>query len=171
MGEVPPDFEPHSALTKFGNQTTLKSDPKKAPNGVDFWWDEATPNTGNCWFDNTGSDGTRDSLTADPPLAPEPGQSMPGFLPEDCETSVGGPGYSAKVPGLLACYGQWETGELDAPACTWFNTPPKPGSAAAKAAQAAELKTQRKFGDGDAGARITEWVEELAGEISYGPQG
>ena len=59
MGQVPPDFKPHPALTKFGNQTTLSGDADAAPNGVDFWWDEATPNTGNCWFDNTGPDGTR----------------------------------------------------------------------------------------------------------------
>jgi hypothetical protein len=171
MGEVPPSFEPHSGLTKFGNKTTLKSDPETAPNGVDFWWDEATANTGNCWFNNSGPDGTRDSLTADPPIAPAPQTSPPGFLPENCATSVGSLNYAAKVPVLLACYGQWETGELEAPSCTWYDTPPKPGSAEAKQGQAEQLRMERQAGDGDAGARITEWVEELAGEISYGPQG
>ena len=37
------------------------------PNGADFWWDEATGNTGNCWFDNTGSDGTAASVTGPAP--------------------------------------------------------------------------------------------------------
>ena len=31
------------------------------PNGVDFWWDEFSGNTGNCWFDNTGFDGSAGS--------------------------------------------------------------------------------------------------------------
>src|SRR3954464_4064680 len=34
-----------------------------SPNGVDFWWDQggiitSTDNSGNCWYGNTGSDGT-----------------------------------------------------------------------------------------------------------------
>ncbi len=169
MGEVPPSFKPHPGLTKFGNQTTLSSSPRTAPNGVDFWWDEATPNTGNCWFDNTGPDGTRASLTADPPVAPAAGQSTPGFLPEDCETSIGGAGYSAKAPVLLSCYGQWETKELDAPGCGWYNTPPQPGSAAAKAAAARQLRMQRMLARGNVADRISTWVNELAGKISYGP--
>ncbi len=106
MGEVPPDFKSFPELTMFGNPTTLKGDPKTAPNGVDFWWDEATPNTGNCWPDNTGPDGTHDSLTADPPIG-QAGQSTPGFLPEDCASSVGQRRIRApRCPVLLDCFAQ-----------------------------------------------------------------
>ena len=165
MGQVPPGFEPHDGLELFGNKTSLDGSTGTAPNGVDFYWDEATMNTGNCWYDNTGSDGTRESLTADPPIGPSAGQSMPGFLPEDCASSMGSaPGYASKAPVLLACYGQWETGNLDASSCSWWDTPPQPGSAAAASQRRAEdrLTPSRALRD---------WVDALAGDISYGPQG
>lgn len=165
MGQVPPGFKPHDGLTLFGNQTTLTAESKTAPNGVDFWWDEATPNTGNCWYDNEGSDGTRESLTADPPVGPAANESVPGFLPEKCASSTGSPnGYSSKAPGLLTCYGQWETDGIGAPGCSWWDTPPQPGSAAASSQQRAEdalLPSQA----------LRDWVEALAGKISYGPRG
>ncbi|HYH58775.1 MAG TPA: right-handed parallel beta-helix repeat-containing protein [Thermoleophilaceae bacterium] len=165
MGQVPPGFKPFPALKMFGNKTSLsKGKPETAANGVDFWWDEATATTGNCWYDNEGPDGTRDSLTADPPINPVADQSTPGFLPENCATSVGGNGYMAKVPGLLACFAQWESRELDQPGCTWWDTPPKPGTAAAASARRtapeAQLTPSRALRD---------WVHDLAGQISYGP--
>src|SRR3954469_21422990 len=38
-----------------------------SPNGVDFWWDQggiivSTSNSGDCWYSNTGSDGTAASV-------------------------------------------------------------------------------------------------------------
>lgn len=170
MGEVPPDFKPHPGLTKFGNQTSLAGSPETAPNGVDFWWDEATPNTGNCWFDNTGPNGTRDSLTGDPAIGPTPGQSTPGFLPEDCGSSVGSPAYSGKAALLLACFGQYETDMLEGGTCTWFDTPPQPGSAEARTARAASERQEQRLADSADGQAIEEWIDGLAGEITYGPQ-
>ncbi len=171
MGEVPPDFKSFPELTMFGNQTSLKNNPKTAPNGVDFWWDEAMTNTGNCWPDNTGPDGTHGSLTADPPIG-QAGQSAPGTLPENCASSIGGAGYAAKVPGLLACFGQWESGDLDAPGCTWFNTPPQPGSRAAKAESQEQERLQERVANGSEAAAVQDWVSEFAGgQISLGPQG
>jgi hypothetical protein len=165
MGQVPPGFKPHAALTLFGNETTLTADSKTAPNGVDFWWDEAPVNTGNCWYNNEGPDGTRDSLTADPPIGPGENQSVPGSLPEHCATSTGSAtGYSNKAPGLLACFGQWETDNLDAPGCSWWDTPPKPGSAAASSQQRAEERLTPS-------QELRDWVDALAGDVSYGPQG
>jgi hypothetical protein len=164
MGQVPPDFEPHPGLDMFGNQTTLDGSAETAPNGVDFWWDEATVNTGNCWYDNVGPDGTRDTLTADPPLGPE-GESVPGFLPEKCATSMGSEsGYSSKAPMLLACYGQWETGNLDASSCSWWDTPSQPGGAAAASQPRAEDLLEPS-------QALRDWVDDLAGDISYGPEG
>jgi hypothetical protein len=165
MGQVPPGFQPHEGLDWFGNKTSLDSSPKTAPNGVDFWWDEATVNTGNCWHDNEGPDGTRDSLTADPPLGPSAGASMPGFLPEDCASSMGSaPGYTSKAPVLLACYGQWEMDSLDASSCSWWDTPAQPGSAAAASERRAEDLIEPS-------KALRDWVDALAGDISYGPEG
>ena len=128
MGQVPPGFRPYPELEMFGNQTTLDGSSETAANGVDFWWDEATANTGNCWYDNEGSDGTRDTVTASPPVGPAENESVPGFLPEKCATSMGSAsGYSSKSPGLLVCFGLWETDNVDAPAgCDWWDTPSKP---------------------------------------------
>jgi parallel beta helix pectate lyase-like protein len=165
MGQVPPGFQPHPDLDLFGNQTSLDGSAETAPNGVDFWWDEATPNTGNCWYDNVGSDGTRDTLTADPPIGPMENESVPGFLPEKCATSMGNAaGYSEKAPVLLGCYGQWETDMLDASSCSWWDTPPQPGGAAA----ASQRRPEDLIEPSDV---LREWVSDLAGDISYGPEG
>jgi hypothetical protein len=161
MGQAPPGFKPSPAVNKFGNPSGVKNG--SPLNGVDFWWDEFTGNTGNCWYQNQGPDGTRDSLTADPPLNPSEGESVPGFLPENCATSMGtANGYSNKAPILLACFGQWETGNLDAPGCGWWDTPPQPGSAAA----ASQRSPEEALAPSPA---LREWVYDLAGEISYGP--
>ena len=160
MGEVPPGFKPFPELTMFGNETTLTDNPKKAPNGVDFWWDEATPNTGNCWFDNTGPDGTAGSVSSDP-----------AALPADCASSVGSPAYGSKVGDLLACFAQWESDNLDSGTCTWFNTPPKPGSRAAKAQQREQQALRDRMAASSEGEAIQEWVSELSGETSFGPLG
>jgi hypothetical protein len=94
----------------------------KQPNGTDFWWDQYAGNTGNCWHDNTGVNGNRASLTSVPPIGPVAGQSVPGFLPEDCATSVGtgGPAQEAELVNCLADF-TYDTGT-----CDWFTTPKKP---------------------------------------------
>ena len=171
MGEVPPDFKSFPELTMFGNPTSLKDNPKTARNGVDFWWDEATPNTGNCWPGNTGPDGTHGSLTADPPIG-QAGTSAPGFLPEDCASSVGSANYAMKVPGLLNCFTNYEAEDFDGPGCTWFNTPPQPGTRAAAAARRAEQGgLEGQVATGSQEAAIQDWVSELSGQTSFGPQG
>jgi hypothetical protein len=141
MGKPPKGFKPSVAVHKFGNPTSLDDG---AENGVDFWWDEA-PTEGNCWHDNTGPDGTRDSLTADPPIGPTPGKNVPGFLPEACDSSdptypagVGGPGYSTKAGMLVIC------GE-GLPGCEWFVPPAEPGSAAAERQRRRSNRIARDF--------------------------
>jgi hypothetical protein len=180
MGQVPPDFEPHPQLTMFGNPTSLGGDggdggnaPKTAagtaPNGIDFYWDEATPNTGNCWFDNTGPDGTHDSLTADPPIGPA-GQSAPGSLPEDCANSMGSPAYGAKVSYLLTCFAQWESKDFAAPGCGWWDTPPQPGTPAARAERRDQQRLQERLAHSSRAAALQDWVSELSGDTDFGPQ-
>jgi hypothetical protein len=123
MGRPPPDFEFPSALKRF-SVPHAKLAPQM-PNGTDFWWDEA-PTVGNCWYDNTGFDGTPASITG--PGAGEP----PNTLPSDCASSSG-PGDVVKLGMLLDC-SLWERGQTsaDRPLCEWFQMPAQPGSAAAK---------------------------------------
>jgi Right handed beta helix region len=83
------------------------------PNGVDFWWDESAGTHENCWFDNTGVNGTPGSVTGDP----QP-------LPSDCNSSLGTASDPSKFAELLACFAATEGGPQDA--CPWFTTPPKP---------------------------------------------
>jgi len=123
MGQRPPDFEFPGALSRFDVPHAKLAD--SMPNGVDFWWDEA-PTVGNCWFDNTGTDGTAGSVTG-----PGAGQA-PETLPSDCSSSQG-PGDVVKEAMLLDC-SMWERGQTaaDRPMCEWFRAPEQPGSAAAK---------------------------------------
>jgi hypothetical protein len=94
-----------------------------APNGngnpaegrTDFWWDQYAGNTGNCWHDNTGTDGTAASVTSTP--------SGP-LLPAKCdETSIGTGSSEGQEAELLNCFGDIE-GETGT--CPWFTTPSKP---------------------------------------------
>ena len=89
-----PGFKRHPGLTKFGNQSGLAgggSVPASLPNGVDFWWDEFPGSDGNCWFDNTGADGSEGSVTSDPAL----------LLPSACGPTSVGLGNVAKEAVLL----------------------------------------------------------------------
>jgi hypothetical protein len=120
--KVPPStsYNNHVHGNKMGQSPTGA----KAPNGLDFWWDQYAGNTGNCWYDNIGNNGDRASVTADPPLAPVAGQSLPGFLPEDCDAATNvGTGNPVKEEELLGCYASFT---YDVDACPWFSTPPKP---------------------------------------------
>ena len=57
MGRPPPGFSFNDAVDMFGNRHGAEGS-ASLPNGVDFWWDEFAGNNGNCWYDNTGADGT-----------------------------------------------------------------------------------------------------------------
>ena len=171
MGQVPPDFAVHPGLTTFGNQTGLldKPLPTQLPNGVDFWWDEFPGNTGNCWFDNIGPDGTRDSLTGNPPMAPQAGTSPPGFLPEDCATSVG-LGVPEKSTQLLRCFAQREAEAEDLPTCDWFDAPPRPGTAAARSAQREQQRADREFARSPEGVALEQRLNSIIGDAAPGDQ-
>ena len=173
MGQVPPGFEPHPGLTKFGNKTTLKSSPAQAPNGVDFWWDQFPTNDGNCWYDNKGPDGTRASLTGDPPLSPAPGTSVPLFLPEDCSTSIGSVvTYPVKGLILLTCFAQFEAGEAgsDPSPCYWYEMPSQPNSAAARADQRRQTRWERSLARTADAKTLQDRAREIAGDVDYGPE-
>ena len=122
MGRPPPGFKFPAAVDQFGADRA--TGPGPYPNGLDFWWDEFTGNTENCWFGNTGPDGTAGSITG-------PGEgSPPAVLPSNCATSVGG-GDVAKTGYLIECSNgpDNDTGPTD---CDWWRPAPQPSSAAAK---------------------------------------
>jgi len=118
-GAVPPSTSYHNQF--YGNVMGRSPDGAVLPNGTgdvasgrtDFWWDQYEGNTGNCWHDNTGKDGTSAGVTSTPP-AP--------ILPSACDTSVG-TGGAAQEAELLACFAAIEEGTET---CPWFETPSKP---------------------------------------------
>jgi hypothetical protein len=120
--KVPPSTSYNNEV--YGNKMGRAPNGSQLRNGTDFWWDQFLANTGNCWHDNTGRDGTRATLTAFPPKSPIPGQSIPGFLPENCATSIGtgGPLQEAELLGCFAAI------TFDSQSCPWFKTPAKPQS-------------------------------------------
>jgi hypothetical protein len=115
----------------YDNRMGLAPNGKEKPNGVDFWWDEFPGDTGNCWFNNIGTDGTNASWTGDPQRAPVENTSVPGFLPEACTSGSNvGIGDPAKEAMLLNC-AQVAIGD---DSCEWYVKPAKPGSPKAEKA-------------------------------------
>jgi Right handed beta helix region len=120
-----PDAIPPSTSYRnqfYGNVMGRAPDGTVLPNGTgdvtegrtDFWWDQYTGNTGNCWHDNTGTDGTAASVTSTP-ISP--------ILPSACDDTSVGTGGPAQEAELLNCFADIE---FDTEQCPWFTTPSKP---------------------------------------------
>jgi hypothetical protein len=156
MGQAPKDFTKQAWRgMRFGAPHGDLAD-RSLPNGVDFWWDEWSGNTGNCWFDNTGSDGTAASVTG-------PGAgSPPEVLPSDCATSTGS-GDGAKTVTLLAC-SSWSRGDTtaDYPTCDWWTPLVEPGSAAAKRQARRQERALKAFERTAEAERISERIAEYS---------
>jgi Right handed beta helix region len=110
----------------FDNQMGQAPDGSSQPNGIDFWWDQGgiivdtDPGytSGNCWYRNTGKDGTAGSVTG----LPAPSGVAPDNLPSSCEHSPLPGALHGQVAELLTC----STVPTGDPSCPWFTTPPKP---------------------------------------------
>ena len=86
---------------------------KRAPNGVDFWWDEEGHR--NCWTDNRARAGN--AITSEP-------TTLPGCPGSTKHQEIN----PAKLAGLAAC-APWDPQDevlQDPPGCDWFTTPRKP---------------------------------------------
>lgn len=140
LGVAPPNWKPPVGYPgDLFKAPSRKAATGPMPNGLDWWWDEMPVNTGNCWFGNTGPDGTAASVESDPPVGPAPGVNEPGTLPDHCPSSIGNPAtYPVKVGQLIEC-STWERGDQDDDfaVCDWFETPPRPdrGGSAARGAE------------------------------------
>ena len=93
---------------------------------VDFWWDEYSGNTGNCWHDNVGQNGTARSITSLPP-SPPPGAAVntPHFLPHICDDTSVGSGGPAQESELGNCLANFST-DPSPGTCPWFTKPSDP---------------------------------------------
>ncbi|MEA2421819.1 MAG: hypothetical protein QOF55_918 [Thermoleophilaceae bacterium] len=131
-GTAPPCTPKGAATTSNDNIYThnvMSRSPggKEIPNGVDFWWDEYASNTGNCWPDNKGQDGTPASITSDPPRMADD-STVPGFLPvKDCTSpNNSGLGDPQKESVLGGCAADFQNGTYDSTVCDWFTMPSQP---------------------------------------------
>lgn len=165
MGQVPAGFAYPSELGKFGaTHGTPGGGP--LPNGNDFWWDEFVSNTANCWYGNTGADGTPESVTGSGQAGRTPGVP-PNPLPDcgggDSPDSSVGNGDPAKEAYLVDCGngpGDYTEGTfLD---CDWWTPPPKPGSAEAARQSRRFAREAKRYGQSPAGARMLDRMRQLA---------
>ena len=142
VGRAPKGFRFPGAIDQFGNAHTGGAGQRK-PNGNDFWWSEFFPgNTGNCWFGNTGPDGTAASVTGPGNAGRLPGDA-PQVLPSTCATSVGNDDV-AKLSYLVDCGNGPDdaTGPTD---CDWWTRPARPGSPAALNTVLSRTAAERVF--------------------------
>ena len=142
VGRAPKGFRFPGAIGMFGNVHTAGPRPRK-PNGNDFWWSESfSSNTGNCWFENTGPDGTAASVTGPGDAGRLPG-APPQTLPSICSSSVGNDD-AAKLGYLIDCGNgpDDDTGPAD---CDWWTRPARPGSQAAGNANQSRAAARRAF--------------------------
>ena len=157
MGQVPAGFRFPTKLGQFGVPHSETS-ASVQPNGTDFWWDEFSGNTENCWFNNTGADGTADSVTGPGGAGMAPG-APPAMLPDcaggqDPSSSVG-PGDPVKTQYLVDCAESKAT-------CDWYDTPPKPGSAQAASQARENAREARRFGGSAEAKRLLSRMERLS---------
>jgi hypothetical protein len=163
MGQVPRGFRYPEPLDRFGVPHG-EADRATLPNGNDFWWDEFLSNRANCWYGNTGPDGTPASITGPGDAGRSPGLP-PNVLP-DCaggeneDQSVGN-GDVAKEQYLVNCSEgpPGGTGPLD---CDWYTPPARPGSAAAAARSRAVAVGSQQFARSAEGQRLRQRMEALA---------
>jgi hypothetical protein len=132
------------------------------PNGVDFWWDEFPSNTGNCWYANTGANGTTAGITSDPAPPPVEGTTIPGFLPQDCGSPANvGIGNAAKEAMLVDCAFGGNDG-----VCEWYKPPAKPGTPEAQQQAAANQQTATSLIDPNAAAPTCQLLGGLGGSLT-----
>jgi hypothetical protein len=163
MGQVPPGFSFPVGIDRYGNPNSPPGSPTM-PNGNDFWWDEFTSNRWNCWFGNTGPDGTEGSITG-PGEAGRMPASPPQTLP-DCggdgqdQDSSEGLGDPAKTQYLVDCSEgpDEDTGPTD---CDWWQPPAQPGSDQGGGGLLG-LRAAREFRRSPEAERLRERMQALA---------
>jgi hypothetical protein len=164
FGQVPDGFRFPKVLETYGvPHGALQS---RLPNGTDGWWDEFVGNTGNCWYDNTGPDGTPSTVTGPGPAGATPGlppQTLPNCSGGEDPSGSVGMGDPAKEQYLVNCSegpSESETGE--SPNCDWYSPPAQPDSQAAQRQNERFAAEASAFERSAAGRRMRERMEALA---------
>lgn len=163
LGQVPPGFEFPKAVDQFGAAHGDASE-KSLPNGHDWFWDEFPSNTGNCWYDNTGPDGSPASVTGSGVTndgllnLANPLPDCAGGTDEGSSVGMGDPGKEAY---LVDC-SEGPDDDMGPIACDWWFTPPKPGSAEARRQARAFERASRRYAKTPEAARLQERIAALS---------
>ena len=160
MGQVPKGFKYPAVLEKYKVPHGSESATALA-NGTDFWWDEFSGNTGNCWYDNTGVRGTPSEITG-PGEPSAPPQTLPDCAGGENESSSTGQGDPVKTNYLINCAegpGKNDTGE--SMSCDWYSNPPQPDTKEAARARAAMDAEARAYLRTPESKRLLERIEAL----------
>jgi hypothetical protein len=163
MGRVPPGFRFPTALGQF-NAVHSPNSAQVQPNGNDFWWDEFASNRWNCWYGNTGADGTSrvtgsGNAGRSPGVPPNPLPDCAGGSNQDMSRGNGDP---AKEAYLVDC-GEGPDQDTSPLACDWWVTPARPGSAAARRRSREFARAAARFALTQEGLRMRARIEKLAG--------
>jgi hypothetical protein len=106
-----PVYDTSNGNRYVGNRVGVRPDGRRAPNGLDFWWDEE--GSGNCWSGNVGYHGRK--ATSDP-----------GRLPTCPHGSTFHPPNQKKFFFLLSCAGWNPITNPEPPGCAWLTRPSRP---------------------------------------------
>ena len=121
-----PGCEPSKLSTSYndqfyGNIMGVAPNGAVKPNGTDFWWDDFSTNTGNCWYQNIPARGH--TSTTSPSNLPNCDDGAKPWTSQ-------GTGDPQNEGELVSCFAEIEAGQgYDPAGCPWFSTPPKPHSA------------------------------------------
>ena len=131
MGQVPPDFKPHPGLTKFGNQTTLdRAARRPRPTASTSGGTRRPPTPATAGSTTPAPTAPAPASPATRRSVPRPTSRSPASCPRTATRASGSPG--VRRPRRRCCSpasASGRRGTLDAPGgCTWFNTPPQPGT-------------------------------------------
>ena len=130
VGRAPNGFRYPDAIDMFGNVHAHDDAKPKKPNGNDFWWSEFfAQNTGNCWYGNTGYDGTAASVTGPGQAGRLPANSAPGAAVELRHERR-----QQRHPPSSSTCSTARTVPMRTPGpadCDWWTLPSKPGQAKA----------------------------------------
>ena len=121
----------------YGNTMGVAPDGKVQPNGTDFWWDSYPDNTGNCWYGNHPAPGR--SITTSPLLLPD----CSGGKDASLSIGTGDPQNEGELVACLAGFDVSGYPNGNSTACSWTQTPAKPGSSRAAAARSRAAESAR----------------------------
>jgi hypothetical protein len=128
MGFVPEEFRDPKLVEHLQITNGGPNGSPTQPNGTDHWWDDFAGAEGNCWYGN-------ESATGAVTVSPRPLPDCDNGQDPSSSIGIGSPANEGELLSCLAAFINRDQGGLDpdTSTCPWLRTPPRPGTAAARA--------------------------------------